>query len=612
MQIGDRIDRYVVERALGEGGMATVYLARHDMLRSLHALKVLRIDVPSIKQRLITEGRVQAALRHPNIVAVTDVLDDGNVCALVMEYVEGPALDEWIYDASVEKDLPSVLAMFRSIALGVAAAHRAGLVHRDLKPDNVLLAPSNAGLIPKVTDFGLVKVLASSGTQSGVLMGTPEYMSPEQVRDSASVDARTDLWALGVLLYEMLTGEVPFSCDEIHATYAQIVDEDFPPLRDLRPDVPERIEEVVNQLLAKDPDDRFQTAEEMLERLFPGGAVITHQPQLATGQLLPTEEPTVVPTLVPEHPTGVVVADVTAPMEPLTNVPLAPGRSRLSAPVALSLGVAAGVALFVAVLLSFVAVVGLPERDQPEPEASDPAPAPVEPVVQRAPVQIRVPLPDAVLRLDGEPLTTEDGVASLDLEPGSYEVLAQIGSCPAQARDCRDACPPGCGSVVQTIQVVDEPVAVELPLVVGARPAPAPAQPEPAPPPVQPQPPPQVGRVVTASAYASWLARNPEWSKEQAVQTGRADATYLRKWNPDPPAGPLTHVPWRAAQAYCESRGGLADLAAGPLTWDWKQGVQIEWRDAGGKPGFRQYDGVTSTANPGNRGNAVTGVRCRR
>ncbi|MCA8967843.1 MAG: serine/threonine protein kinase, partial [Planctomycetes bacterium] len=215
-----------------------------------------------------------------------DVLDDGNICALVMEYVEGPALDEWIYDDSVEKSIPVVLGMFRGIALGVAAAHRAGLVHRDLKPDNVLLAPSNAGLIPKITDFGLVKVLAGSGTQSGVLMGTPEYMSPEQVRDSASVDARTDLWALGVLLYEMLSGEVPFAADEVHETYVQIVNDDFLPLRELRPDVPAQIEDAVNRLLSKKPDDRFQTAEELLEALFPDGRLVSHNPQLATAQLL--------------------------------------------------------------------------------------------------------------------------------------------------------------------------------------------------------------------------------------------------------------------------------------------------------------------------------------
>ncbi|MCA9571034.1 MAG: serine/threonine protein kinase, partial [Myxococcales bacterium] len=266
MRPGDRFDRYVIERVLGEGGMATVYLGRHETLQSAHALKVLRVDVPEIKRRLMAEGRVQSGIRHPNVVAVTDILDTQQGVALVMEFVDGPALDE--YQDGRPLPVDEALELFRGIVLGVGEAHRVGVVHRDLKTANVLLHhTSNAGVIPKVTDFGLVKVFESSGTKSGVTMGTPEYMSPEQVRDSAKVDPRSDLWSLGVILYEMLTGDVPFDGDDMLEIYNAIAKARFVPLRELCPEAPRWVDQLVSDLLVVDPDARIQNAEEILARL---------------------------------------------------------------------------------------------------------------------------------------------------------------------------------------------------------------------------------------------------------------------------------------------------------------------------------------------------------
>ena len=180
---GDKVERYRVEALVGEGGMAVVYRVRHETLGSLHALKVLTFTSSRIRSRIVLEGRIQAQLRHPNIVPVTDVLEVNGSPALVMAYVEGPTLEEWIHGNS-----PVVLdqaeKLFDGIVAGIAEAHANHLVHRDLKPANVLLADTSRGLVPRITDFGIAKALApvsDSGdqTRSGVAMGTPAYMAPE-------------------------------------------------------------------------------------------------------------------------------------------------------------------------------------------------------------------------------------------------------------------------------------------------------------------------------------------------------------------------------------------------------------------------------------------------
>jgi len=269
---GDSFDKYTIERVLGEGGMATVYLARHEVLDSLHALKILRVAAPDIRRRLLAEGKVQASIRHPNVVAVTDILDIPEGVALVMEYVEGTNLERRLVDHGALTPREA-LELFRGIAQGVAAAHRDGVVHRDLKPANILLQQLDGRTVPKVTDFGLVKILKSSATQSGVLMGTPEYMSPEQVRDSAKVDQRSDLWSLGALLYEMLTGHVAFDKPDIVQVYTAIVDGEYVSLEELRPTLPPRVMAAVRRLLQVEPDARFASAEDLLAYLYPDDPV---------------------------------------------------------------------------------------------------------------------------------------------------------------------------------------------------------------------------------------------------------------------------------------------------------------------------------------------------
>ncbi|MBX2798635.1 MAG: serine/threonine protein kinase [Myxococcales bacterium] len=265
LEPGRHIDRYRVIDVLGEGGMAVVYRVAHDRLGSLHALKVVAVPSRSIMRRLIDEGRAQARIRHRNIVAVHDVIEVDGSPGLVMEYVAGPSLDDLIYGVALPME--QVDALGRGILKGIAAAHAEGFVHRDLKPANVLVASSSEGLTPKIADFGLVKDLQSpSGkTYTGAFMGTPNYVSPEQVRDARGVDHRADLWAAGSVLYELVTGQRAFVGADVLEVFNAVAAARYAPLSEVSPDVPERMKRAIEAALVVDSDRRVGSAEELLD-----------------------------------------------------------------------------------------------------------------------------------------------------------------------------------------------------------------------------------------------------------------------------------------------------------------------------------------------------------
>ena len=236
--------RYVVESLIGHGGMAEVYRVRHVHLDTLHALKVLTVSSSSIRRRLMQEGRVQAALQHPNIVSVTDVVVVDSAPGLVMEYIRGPALDDCVEELPLTSDQIDALAV--GVLEGVAAAHALDLIHRDLKPANIMLAVTHDAIVPKVADFGLVKLLAGDGkdfdskTRSGSTMGTPAYMAPEQIRDSKNVDARADVWSLGAILFELVTGRRAFDGDDVLDLFMKVAAGERQAVTAVRDDLPER------------------------------------------------------------------------------------------------------------------------------------------------------------------------------------------------------------------------------------------------------------------------------------------------------------------------------------------------------------------------------------
>ncbi len=271
---GTVIDRYVVESFVGQGGMATVVKVRHQQLGTAHALKVLSVASSTIRSRLLMEGRLQASLQHENVVKVTDLVTlTSGAPGLIMEFVEGPNLDELLIES------PPTLAqadhLAQGILRGVEEAHRHGLVHRDLKPANILLQPSHDTWIPKVADFGIAKVLAGDGnhsghTRTGVTMGTPNYMAPEQARDSKNIGTTADIFALGAILYELLTKERAFEGEDLLDTLNQVAEARYTPILERRPGTPPGMVAAIEAALQVDVADRPQTVDE-LRRLWLGG-----------------------------------------------------------------------------------------------------------------------------------------------------------------------------------------------------------------------------------------------------------------------------------------------------------------------------------------------------
>ncbi len=264
---GTVVDRYTVETTLGQGGMAVVFQVRHNQLGTRHALKILTMPVRSIRERLLQEGRVQASLRHPNIVAVTDVITVDDAPGLVMEFIGGPALDDFLAHHKLSFEQADVLA--QGIISGVASAHAKGLIHRDLKPANVMLDITDTGLVPKVADFGLAKVLSGGDSQtktrSGVTMGTPAYMAPEQIRDSKNVDERADIFSLGCILYDLVCGQRAFYGEDTLALFTAVASAQFKPPRELVPDIPERMEKAILGALQVKLEDRIPDCRTLLE-----------------------------------------------------------------------------------------------------------------------------------------------------------------------------------------------------------------------------------------------------------------------------------------------------------------------------------------------------------
>jgi serine/threonine protein kinase len=252
---GTRIAQYVVEAPIGRGGMATVYRARHAELGTPFALKLLDHRSPEVRDRLLAEGRMQARLQHPNVVSVVDVVVHEGCPGLVMEYVDGPSLQQLV-DARTRLPIEARDALVTGILHGVRAAHNAGFVHRDLKPGNILLARTDDRLIPKVADFGLARATddddGARRTRTGMVFGTPVYMAPEQTRNAKDADQRSDVFALGVILYELVTGRVPVDTDDLITLFTKLSTRDYPSPRRWAPDLPEHQEAAI--LAALEPD----------------------------------------------------------------------------------------------------------------------------------------------------------------------------------------------------------------------------------------------------------------------------------------------------------------------------------------------------------------------
>ena len=303
-------ERYAVLGHLGSGGMSIVYKARHEMLKKMVAVKVLKESLATNKislSRFHREAMAAASIGDPHIVDITDYgFTDRGDAFIVMEYLEGQSLRELLRKEGA-LDTGRCVSIMRQILKGLGAAHQQGIIHRDLKSDNVFLVPQDGHDFVKLLDFGISKVLQPiesetgevSLTSTGVVMGTPQYIAPEQAHGIENVDHRADIYSLGVMLYEMLTGSLPFTGRAaIEILMKHIQDDPMPPSQ-RRPDlhIPEVLEQMTLKAMSKDPDDRFASTEEILRALpdpksLPGGYTsgtlsAPPQPKTSSGLALP-------------------------------------------------------------------------------------------------------------------------------------------------------------------------------------------------------------------------------------------------------------------------------------------------------------------------------------
>ncbi len=285
--------KYTIESVLGEGGMGVVYLARERHTGIQVVLKAVRSDIAhrrEVRERTLAEGRALAHIDHPNVVQLKAVVVEDQELWLVMQYIEGESLEDAVgRSMRLGSPIPpaEVLHIFRQIIAGVAAAHREGLIHRDLKPANILIRAKDGCI--KVTDFGIAKVeedaVAGRGKTVGFL-GSPAYTSPEQVRGQKDLDRRVDIYALGILLYEMLMGETPFEGQTVFETLGMHLKNPIPRVSEKR-DIPPALDDIIQKACSKDREERYGDCDELLAAID----AVTAPPLPAVAEPAPAPAP---------------------------------------------------------------------------------------------------------------------------------------------------------------------------------------------------------------------------------------------------------------------------------------------------------------------------------
>jgi serine/threonine-protein kinase len=269
-------EKYFIEQLIKRGGMGSVYRGKHVMMDKTVAVKVLRPSLAGddvVVARFSREAKAASRISHPHAVSVTDFGEAENgVVFLVMEYLDGRTLKDLIRSEG-PMPLDRAVEIVRQVSGALDAAHQQGVIHRDLKSDNIMLSQTNGGDWAKVLDFGIAKIQQPEGvrdndiTAANLVIGTPQYMSPEQCSQTSPIDARSDVYSLGVIVFEMLAGRVPFTGESPTVIMMKQVGDEPPSILEARPDLPASIDTLIKKALAKQPSDRFQTAGALSEAL---------------------------------------------------------------------------------------------------------------------------------------------------------------------------------------------------------------------------------------------------------------------------------------------------------------------------------------------------------
>jgi serine/threonine protein kinase len=263
---GSTLGRYQIERELGRGAMGAVYLGRDPKIGRHVAIKTLALsrefagdELVEARERFFREAETAGRLQHPDIVTIFDAGEERELAYIAMEYLKGDNLQAYTQPAKL-LPVPSVLQIVARVADALHYAHSQGVVHRDIKPGNVVVDPSTDAV--KVTDFGIARVADSARTRTGLVLGTPSFMSPEQLA-GRRVDGRSDLYSLGVMLFQLLTGRLPHRSESMATLMQQIANEPAPDVRSLRPDLPEALARVVALTLEKRPEARYAGGQQL-------------------------------------------------------------------------------------------------------------------------------------------------------------------------------------------------------------------------------------------------------------------------------------------------------------------------------------------------------------
>jgi hypothetical protein len=265
-----RLGRYQLEREIGRGAMGIVYLGRDTAINRLVAIKAIPLasefsdaELVEARSRFFREAETAGRLNHPNIVTIYDVGEERGLAYIAMEYLKGRHLSDYTKSNTLMEPR-KVLDIMGRTAAALGFAHKQQVVHRDIKPANLMYDPSTDVL--KITDFGIARLSGAGSTRTGIVLGTPSFMSPEQL-EGRTVTGHSDLFSLGVSLFQLLTGQLPFAADSMTGLMQQIAEAPHPPLRAFRPDLPACIESVIDRALAKSPDARYDSGAQMAAAL---------------------------------------------------------------------------------------------------------------------------------------------------------------------------------------------------------------------------------------------------------------------------------------------------------------------------------------------------------